>query len=105
MDVPSGTTMTITIDSTVIDLYSKELNDFSIDVDIESKELISTSTVLTTSAKIAMISAMAAGGVAVVASSMGIAGAPGGANFFNPVAFWRFIEVLQVINYMLYLST
>jgi len=105
VDVPSGTTMTITIDSTVTDLFSKELSDFSIDVDIESKELIATSTALTTSAKVLIASAMAIGGLVVVASSMGVAGASGGANFFNPVAFWRFIEVLQVINYMLYLST
>ena len=48
---------------------------------------------------------MAAGGVAVVTSSMGVAGASSGANFFNPSAFWGFIEVLQVINYMIYLST
>ena len=41
--------MTVTIDSKVTDLALQELIKYDIDVDIEPKELIATSTVLTAS--------------------------------------------------------
>ena len=102
-DVREGTIVFLTIKTEVTDIFENELQEYTIDATLDSKELIPITEALMTPTTVATATAMVAGGLAAGASAVGM-GSASSATAFNPGAFWSFIEVLQIINYMLYLS-
>ena len=104
-DVLEGTTFTIEIKTKITDYSEKELENYTLSVELESKEIIVTMEDVVYATEVTMVSALSVSALSAVTSAGGAsAGGSGSVAISSPATFWGFVEVLQIINYMVYLA-